>query len=153
MTYTLLCVKTLFFLKLLSYPSVPFLVQTPLISLFSFLLTLAFQAPDADLRTVPNPWPSLHSFLFYQLDGQQILITCHVPCCVLCERAVRLNCYLFDTRHLSSWASLVAQMVKRLPAMRETRVWSPGQEASPREGNGNPLQYSCLENSINGGAW
>ena len=23
----------------------------------------------------------------------------------------------------------------------------------PREGNGNPLQYSCLENSIDGGAW
>ena len=21
------------------------------------------------------------------------------------------------------------------------------------EGNGNPLQYSCLENSMNGGAW
>ena len=24
---------------------------------------------------------------------------------------------------------------------------------SPREGNGNPLQYSCLENSMDGGAW
>ena len=24
---------------------------------------------------------------------------------------------------------------------------------SPGEGNGNPLQYSCLENPINGGAW
>ena len=24
---------------------------------------------------------------------------------------------------------------------------------SPREGNGNPLQYSCLENSTDGGAW
>ena len=23
----------------------------------------------------------------------------------------------------------------------------------PREGNGNPLQYSCLENSTDGGAW
>jgi len=23
---------------------------------------------------------------------------------------------------------------------------------SPREGNGNPLQYSCLENSMDGGA-
>ena len=22
-----------------------------------------------------------------------------------------------------------------------------------REGNGNPLQYSCLENSMDGGAW
>ena len=29
----------------------------------------------------------------------------------------------------------------------------PGSGRSPGEGNGNPLQYSCLENSINRGAW
>ena len=29
----------------------------------------------------------------------------------------------------------------------------PGLERSPGEGNGNPLQYSCLENPIEGGAW
>ena len=29
----------------------------------------------------------------------------------------------------------------------------PGSGRSPGEGNGNPLQYSCLENSMNGGAW
>ena len=29
----------------------------------------------------------------------------------------------------------------------------PGLERSPGEGNGNPLQYSCLENPIDGGAW
>ena len=29
----------------------------------------------------------------------------------------------------------------------------PGLERSPGEGNGNPLQYSCLENSMDGGAW
>ena len=27
--------------------------------------------------------------------------------------------------------------------------WIPGLGRSPGEGNGNPLQYSCLENSIN----
>ena len=37
--------------------------------------------------------------------------------------------------------SLVAQLVKNLPAMWETWVWSPG------EGKGYPLQYSGLENS------
>ena len=30
---------------------------------------------------------------------------------------------------------------------------SPGLGRSPGEGNGNPLQYSCLENPRNGGAW
>ena len=29
----------------------------------------------------------------------------------------------------------------------------PGSGRSPREGNGNPLQYSCRENSMDGGAW
>ena len=29
----------------------------------------------------------------------------------------------------------------------------PGLGRSPREGNGNPLQYSCLEYSVDGGAW
>ena len=29
----------------------------------------------------------------------------------------------------------------------------PGSERSPAEGNGNPLQYSCLENLMGRGAW
>ena len=29
----------------------------------------------------------------------------------------------------------------------------PGLERSPGEGNGYPLQYSCLENSMDRGAW
>ena len=105
---------------------------------------------------------------------------------------------------LSDWTELVAQMVKNLPAMQETQVWSLNQEDSlekrmathssilaweipedwnrqrslagyrswaPKEsdmterlhfhfslscigeGNGNPLQCSCLENPWDGGAW
>ena len=49
-------------------------------------------------------------------------------------------------------ASLMAQMVKRLLAMQETWVQSLGWEDSPGEGNSNPLQYSCLENPMDGGA-
>ena len=37
--------------------------------------------------------------------------------------------------------------------MRETRVQSLDWEHSPGEGNGNPLQYSCLENPMDRGAW
>ena len=29
----------------------------------------------------------------------------------------------------------------------------PGSERSPREGHGNPLQYSCLEDPMDRGAW
>ena len=35
----------------------------------------------------------------------------------------------------------------------ETQVPSLGQEDSPREGEDNPLQYSCLENPVDRGAW
>ena len=49
--------------------------------------------------------------------------------------------------------SLVAQMVERLP----TNVGNPGSipesGRSPGEGNGNPLQYSCLENLMDGRTW
>ena len=46
------------------------------------------------------------------------------------------------------WASLVAQLVKNRPAMRETWVLSLGWEDSPGEGKSYPLQYSGLENSM-----
>ena len=55
------------------------------------------------------------------------------------------------------WASLVAQLVKNLPAMWETWICSlgfiPGLGRSPRGEHGNPLQYSCLENPVDGGPW
>ena len=44
-------------------------------------------------------------------------------------------------------------MVKNLPAMWETWVRFLCWEDSPGEGTGNPLQYSCLENSMDRGAW
>ena len=49
-------------------------------------------------------------------------------------------------------ASLVAQLVETLPAMWETQL-VPGLGRSPGEGNVNPLQYSCLENFMDRGAW
>ena len=54
------------------------------------------------------------------------------------------------SRHLYG-ASLVAQMVKNLPAMQETQGWIPGLRISPGEGNGNSLQCSCLENPMDRG--
>ena len=47
-------------------------------------------------------------------------------------------------------------MVKNLPAMQEMqvmRVRSLGQEDSLGGRHGNPLQYSCLENPMDRGAW
>ena len=44
-------------------------------------------------------------------------------------------------------------MVQNLLAMQETRVQSLDWERSPGEGNGYPLQYSYLENSMDRVAW
>ena len=49
--------------------------------------------------------------------------------------------------------SLVAQTVK-VSAYNMGDLGSiPGLGTSPGEGNGNPLQYSCLKNPMDGGAW
>ena len=44
-------------------------------------------------------------------------------------------------------------MVKESAYNAEAVGLIPGLGRYPGEGNGNPLQYSCLENSMDGGAW
>ena len=55
-----------------------------------------------------------------------------------------------SSNNIKGYNSLVAQMVRNLPA---NPGWIPGLGRSPGEGNGNPLQYSCLENPMDRGAW
>ena len=52
----------------------------------------------------------------------------------------------FGIDHVSLWTSLVAQTVKNLPAMQIDLGSIPALGRFPGEGNGYPLQYSCLEN-------
>ena len=55
--------------------------------------------------------------------------------------------------------SLEAQLVKNLPAVQEVACNAgdlssiPCSGRSPVECNGNPLQYSCLENPMDRGSW
>ena len=51
--------------------------------------------------------------------------------------------------HSLSGASCIAQFVKHLPDLGSV----PELGSSPGEGNGNPLQYHCLENPMARGAW
>ena len=44
-------------------------------------------------------------------------------------------------------------MVKNSPANAGDANLIPGSGRSPGEGNGNPLQYSCLGNPMDRGAW
>ena len=45
-------------------------------------------------------------------------------------------------------ASLVAEVVKNLPAIQETWLGFLGQKDSLEKGNDDPPQYACLENSM-----
>ena len=50
------------------------------------------------------------------------------------------------------FASLLAQMVKNLPAVQETRVLSLGRENALEKRMATQLHYSCLEDPMDGGA-
>ena len=54
---------------------------------------------------------------------------------------------LYHLSHQGSLSLLTASTIQ------ETWVWSLGQEDPPGEGNGNTLQYSCLKNPMDRGAW
>ena len=54
---------------------------------------------------------------------------------------------------MPDWASLVAQTVKSLPANAGDPGLIPRSGRFPGEGNSYPLQYSCLENSMDREAW
>ena len=62
----------------------------------------------------------------------------------------------FGLPYVLAWASQVALVVKNMPANAgDIRVVGsiPGLGRSPGGGQRNPLQYSCLENPMDGGAW
>ena len=68
------------------------------------------------------------------------------------------NCYLlsqsfkqYQKQFLEFYASSDGSAVMNLPEMQETWVQSLGQKTPPGERNDNPLQYSCLENSMDRG--
>ena len=48
---------------------------------------------------------------------------------------------------------MVALVVKNLPADAGDEGSIPGSVRYPGGENGNPLQYFCLENSMDGGVW
>ena len=51
------------------------------------------------------------------------------------------------------WASLVAQLIKNLPAIWKTWFRSLGWEDPLGGGHSSALHYSCLENPMDRGVW
>ena len=62
-----------------------------------------------------------------------------------------LGCYLYSRYGHIGFPR--GSVVKNPPINAEDTGSIPGLGRSPGEGNGNPLQYSCLENPMNRGAW
>ena len=60
---------------------------------------------------------------------------------------------LYTSEMDSTWASQVALVVKNPSASAGDASSIPGSARSPGEGNGNPLQDSCLGNLMDSGAW
>ena len=73
----------------------------------------------------------------------------------LCNSLYTLSIYIciYLCICLASQVALVVKTPRPIQeTLRETGL-IPGQGRSPGRGNGNPLQYSCLENPMDRGAW
>ena len=71
------------------------------------------------------------------------------------KKSLKLCCQNSEEGNKDPWASQVALAINNSPAnagdKRDTSS-TLGLGRSPGVGNSNPLQYSCLENSVNRGA-
>ena len=65
------------------------------------------------------------------------------------------ECLILPSKYVDAQASPMAQHVRNPPAMQEAGDAGLilGWGRYPVEGNGNPLQYSCLEKPMDRGAW
>ena len=70
---------------------------------------------------------------------------------MLCTYVSIYGAIVFHFNHFT-WTYQMAQTVRNLPAMEETKV-HPLDGKIPGEEDGYPAQCSCLENPMDGGAW
>ena len=98
----------------------------------------------------------VENFQFYRsINGEEFFLRMnHISECyhVLYKRCTD-EIWDFLSWWYSHGTSLVAQMVKNLPAVWETQVWSLSLKDSLEKEIATYSQYSCLENSMDRGAW
>ena len=112
------------------------------------------------LNPLPSPFPpypsKLLKYSFIYIDYAPL--RCITSQCILKLIPVHRNIFIHFLWLYStpSGASQVALVVKNLPAnagdLRDPGS-IPGSGRSPGEGNGYPLQYSCLENPMDRVTW
>ena len=108
------------------------------------LLSMGHKELDTTERLNWTEWCWCHLKFFWYLVLSELF---HSPPWFSSGGFIAPLCFLpLEWYHLHIWASLVAQRVKNLTAIRETWVRALGQENPLEEGMANRLQYSCLEN-------
>ena len=77
-------------------------------------------------------------------------------------KTIGLTRWIFVSKIMSLLFNMLSRLVMGFPGDSEVKSSASnagdpasilGSRRSPGEGNGNPLQYSCLENPMDGGAW
>ena len=77
-------------------------------------------------------------------------------------KTIALAIQTFVNKVISLFFTTLSRFIMGFPGGSEVKASAsnagdpgsfPGSGRSPGEGNGNPLQYSCLENPMDGGAW
>ena len=112
----------------------------------------SYQGAEHDYHPQKTPsWPLPSYSSSYPLDTSSVLIffllQIRLPVIKLSKHGSCL-----DSKH-ESWGFSGGSVVKNLPANAGDAGLIPRSGITPEEGNGNPIQYSCLENSMDGGAW
>ena len=93
-------------------------------------------------------WGRWHGWGFG--EGNKEMLIQMPKCCPLLPSHLEVQGEYLDVHLWQAWVSLVAQLVKNLPAMWETWCSTPGLRRSSGEGNGYSLQYCGRENSMDG---
>ena len=134
-------------------PSISLWVQHQLLTglvLSKPLLSCHPGTPALLLSWARSLFPGLHVCLSYGLRPHFANV------CYLIASSEKAQTNFLIHYVAERWASLVAQMVnkKKKTSLQCRRLGLiPGSERSPGEENGNPLQYSWLENSMDRGDW
>ena len=128
------------------YPSVEVKQQSHSQAKGSLMITC-----PCDFQVLWKVMATHSSILDWRFHGQRSLVGYNPWSCKDSDITEQLT--LKGTHNLIDCASLSTQMVKNLSAKQEAWVQSLGSGRSPGEGHGNTLQYSCLENSKDRGAW
>ena len=124
-------------------------------------------AAEGKEKVCPTDAENLISVLWYQIKSQRQRFWWSRKECFYCFVRQRVTQQVPTLKnYVPAWEDLMSSFIvlstRVLPGGSEVKVSAcntgdlgsiPGSRRSPGEGNGNPLQYSCLENPMDRGAW